>query len=154
MHQEPRTKNQEPIINYLVSKNICPPFANHRLKSNTPNDGVIFKIHFSIIRNTSISVIGRLIAIQHSKLVFVYRFANRHYHNHRDHFAYIFLDALLGLAMLGCMTKIPTVSAFCVKQNWAHNISSTILNIVTIKPIIGSIEADFAEHCLYWLFLL
>jgi hypothetical protein len=63
-----------------------------------------------------------------------------------NNFTHILLDALLGLAMLGCMTKIPTVPAFCVQQNWAHNISSTILNIVSVKPIIGSVEADFAEH--------
>jgi hypothetical protein len=63
-----------------------------------------------------------------------------------DDFTHIMLDALLGLAMLGCMTKIPTVPAFCVQQNWTHNISSTILNIVSVKPIIGSVEADFAEH--------
>jgi len=145
---KPRTVNHDhkPIINYLVSENICPPFANHRLKPNPPNDRIIFKIHFSIIRITSVSIIGRLIAIQHSKLVFVCWFARRHYRNHTDDFTHILLDALLGPAMLGCVTKIPTVPAFCVQQNWAHNISGTILNIVTVKPIVGSIEADFAEH--------
>jgi len=61
------------------------------------------------------------------------------------------LGALLGnvlgtFAVLGSMTKVSTSTAFCGQQDWTQNIASTIANIVGIKPIIGSIEADFAEH--------
>jgi len=57
------------------------------------------------------------------------------------------LDNVLGtLAILSSMTKVSASTAFCAQQDWTQNIASTIANIVGIKPIIGSIEADFAEH--------
>ena len=135
--------NYEPRTNNLVSKHICPPFTNHRLKPDTPDDWIILKIHYSIIRNTRNAIV-RLIAIQHSKRVSWV--ATSHFNN-GHHFMNGLLDILLGVfAILGGVTKISTSTAFCVQQDWTHNISGTVLNIVGVKPILGSIEADFAEH--------
>jgi len=133
----------------LISENIRPAFANHRLKTNAPNDWVIFKIHFSIIRNTRLTVFGIRISVQHSKDVCWSKLTNnRHYnrctHNFANNKLRFLLDSLF--AILGCMTKISTRTALCVQQNRTHNIAGAVFNIVAIEATLGSVVANFAEH--------
>ena len=126
----------------LISENISPAFADHRLKTNAPNDWIIFKIHYSIIRNARHTLITIRIRVQQSKHICRCR------HNNRHRFTNNMLGFMLNslFAILSSVTKIPTNTALSIQQNGTHHVASAILNIVAIEAILGSIEADFAEH--------